>query len=111
MSTLFPGAVMSDKRSLVMNGLRPVYTSDMATTNTSSIVLTPRVRKALCQLSVAIADHGYLSVDGGKHVVDFLLKNIEKGTPKEMEVVCDCLFVMSTISYRFLQVSPHRPLY
>lgn len=39
-------------------------------------LLSIRVKKAMCQLCVALADHEYIDVEGGNNVIIFLVKNL-----------------------------------
>ncbi|KAM3720959.1 Maestro heat-like repeat-containing protein family member [Dirofilaria immitis] len=64
------GPYVEDKRSLVILGLKPMLLAG------SEGLLTIRVKKALCQLCVALADHEYIDVEGGNNVIMFLVKNL-----------------------------------
>ncbi|VDM94933.1 unnamed protein product [Thelazia callipaeda] len=64
------GPYIEDKRSLVILGLKPVLLSG------SESSLSIRVKKAMCQLCVALADHEYIDVEGGNNVIVFLVKNL-----------------------------------
>lgn len=61
---------MDDKRSLVILGLKPMLQAG------SEGTLSIRVKKAMCQLCVALADHEYIDVEGGDNVITFLVKNL-----------------------------------
>lgn len=61
---------MEDKRSLVILGLKPMLLAG------SEGLLSIRVKKAMCQLCVALADHEYIDVEGGNNVIIFLVKNL-----------------------------------
>lgn len=61
---------MDDKRSLVILGLKPMLLAG------SEGLLSIRVKKAMCQLCVALADHEYIDVEGGNNVIIFLVKNL-----------------------------------
>uniref|UniRef100_A0A7E4WD25 Condensin complex subunit 1 n=1 Tax=Panagrellus redivivus TaxID=6233 RepID=A0A7E4WD25_PANRE len=59
---------MEDKRSLIVMGLKPLLTDD---------TLSVRVKSSMCQLCVALADHGYVHIDsGGANVIHFLTTNL-----------------------------------
>lgn len=59
---------MEDKRSLITMGLKPLLMDEM---------LSVRVKMSICQLCVALADHGYVQPEaGGLHVVQFLVRNL-----------------------------------
>lgn len=59
---------MEDKRSLITMGLRPLLTDE---------TLSIRVKMSICQLCIALADHGYVQPEaGGQHVIQFLLTNL-----------------------------------
>uniref|UniRef100_A0A0N4ZSF7 Maestro heat-like repeat-containing protein family member 1 n=1 Tax=Parastrongyloides trichosuri TaxID=131310 RepID=A0A0N4ZSF7_PARTI len=63
-----PSVQMEDKRSLIIMGLKPMLTTE---------TLTPIVKKGICQLCIALADHGFVDKDrGGNLVIDFLTKNL-----------------------------------
>ncbi|KAK6107053.1 hypothetical protein QQG55_26690 [Brugia pahangi] len=64
------GPYVEDKRSLVILGLKPMLLAG------SEGLLTIRVKKAMCQLCVALADHEYIDVEGGNNVIIFLVKNL-----------------------------------
>lgn len=57
---------MEDKRSLVILGMKPALNEQNSV----------RVKKALCQLCVALADHGYVDAEGGEQVIVFLVRNL-----------------------------------
>ncbi|KAI1730707.1 maestro heat-like repeat-containing protein family member 2A [Ditylenchus destructor] len=62
------GSQMEEQRALVTMGLKPLLTDE---------TLSPRVKMSVCQLCVALADHGYVHPDaGGEHVIKFLLTNL-----------------------------------
>lgn len=57
-----------DERSLITMGLRPMLTDE---------TLSHRVKMSICQLCVALADHGYVQPDGGgQYIIQFLLTNL-----------------------------------
>src|SRR5262245_38859736 len=59
---------MEDKKSLIIMGLKPMLIEE---------TLSVRVKMSMCQLCVALADHGYVQVDsGGEHVIQFLVRNL-----------------------------------
>lgn len=59
---------MDDNRPLITMGLKPLLTDE---------TLSIRVKMSICQLCVALADHGYVHDEaGGEHVVQFLLTNL-----------------------------------
>lgn len=59
---------MEDKRSLITMGLKPLLTDE---------ALSIRVKMSICQLCVALADHGYVHPEaGGQQVIQFLLTNL-----------------------------------
>uniref|UniRef100_A0A915CVK4 Huntingtin n=1 Tax=Ditylenchus dipsaci TaxID=166011 RepID=A0A915CVK4_9BILA len=59
---------MEDKRSLITMGLKPLLMDES---------LSARVKMSICQLCVALADHGYVHpLAGGQHVIQFLLTNL-----------------------------------
>lgn len=59
---------MDDKRSLITMGLKPLLIDE---------TLSVRVKMSICQLCVALADHGYVHAEaGGEHVIQFLLTNL-----------------------------------
>ena len=61
-------ANMEDKRSLIVMGLKPLLCDD---------TLSVKVKMNMCQLCVALADHGYVHVDsGGSNVIQFLTTNL-----------------------------------
>lgn len=64
------GPYVEDKRSLVILGLKPMLLA------CSEGLLSIRVKKAMCQLCVALADHEYIDVEGGNNVIVFLVKNL-----------------------------------
>ncbi|CAG9530361.1 unnamed protein product [Cercopithifilaria johnstoni] len=64
------GPYVDDKRSLVILGLKPMLLAG------SEGLLSIRVKKAMCQLCVALADHEYIDVEGGNNVIIFLVKNL-----------------------------------
>uniref|UniRef100_A0A915PME6 HEAT repeat protein n=1 Tax=Setaria digitata TaxID=48799 RepID=A0A915PME6_9BILA len=64
------GPYIEDKRSLVILGLKPILLAG------SEGLLSIRVKKAMCQLCVALADHEYIDVEGGNNVIIFLVKNL-----------------------------------
>ncbi|VDK72692.1 unnamed protein product [Onchocerca ochengi] len=64
------GPYVEDKRSLVILGLKPMLLAG------SEGLLSIRVKKAMCQLCVALADHEYIDVEGGNNVIIFLVKNL-----------------------------------
>ncbi|KAL3998802.1 hypothetical protein ACH3XW_16520 [Acanthocheilonema viteae] len=64
------GPYVDDKRSLVILGLKPILLAG------SEGLLSIRVKKAMCQLCVALADHEYIDVEGGNNVIIFLVKNL-----------------------------------
>lgn len=68
---------MEDKRSIVMMGLKKLLASE----NTASI----RVKRAIVQLCVALADHAYVDTEGGDCVIAFLVRNLVP--PTEQEIV------------------------
>uniref|UniRef100_A0A0N5A8P0 Non-specific serine/threonine protein kinase n=1 Tax=Syphacia muris TaxID=451379 RepID=A0A0N5A8P0_9BILA len=95
------GPYMEDKYSLVILGLKPI----LQTTNENNLRI--RVRKAICQLCVALADHGYVKIGGGEQVILFLINNLtvqddsvlgkksptnnsekEDDTPKQLRLQC-----------------------
>jgi len=62
------GSQMEDKRSLITMGLRPLLLDE---------TLSVRVKMSICQLCVALADHGYVQAEcGGANVIQFLLTNL-----------------------------------
>lgn len=61
---------MEDKRSLVILGLKPMLQVG------NDGALSVRVKKGMCQLCVALADHGYVDAEGGEYVIAFLLRNL-----------------------------------
>lgn len=62
---------MEDKRSLIIMGLKPMLVDS---------TLSVRVKMSMCQLCVALADHGYVQVDsGGENVIRFLVVNLVSG--------------------------------
>lgn len=62
------GQHMEDKRSLITMGLKPMLTDEQ---------LAVRVKMSICQLCIALADHGYVQNEGGgEHVVKFLMYNL-----------------------------------
>ncbi|CAD5206176.1 unnamed protein product [Bursaphelenchus okinawaensis] len=62
------GSQMEDKRSLITMGIKPLLVDSQ---------LAVMVKMGVCQLCVALADHGYVDADnGGVHVVQFLVKNL-----------------------------------
>lgn len=64
------GNQMEDKRSLITMGLKPLLVDEQ---------LAVMVKMGVCQLCVALADHGYVQPDnGGQHVVQFLMRNLGK---------------------------------
>uniref|UniRef100_A0A914UT92 Uncharacterized protein n=1 Tax=Plectus sambesii TaxID=2011161 RepID=A0A914UT92_9BILA len=60
------GPYIVDKRSLVILGMKPALNEQNSV----------RVKKALCQLCVALADHGYVDAEGGEQVIVFLVRNL-----------------------------------
>uniref|UniRef100_A0AAF5CZ37 Uncharacterized protein n=1 Tax=Strongyloides stercoralis TaxID=6248 RepID=A0AAF5CZ37_STRER len=63
-----PSVQMEDKRSLIIMGLKPMLTTE---------TLTPVVKKGICQLCIALADHGFVDKErSGNLVIDFLTKNL-----------------------------------
>uniref|UniRef100_A0A915AX96 HEAT repeat-containing protein 7A n=1 Tax=Parascaris univalens TaxID=6257 RepID=A0A915AX96_PARUN len=64
------GPYMEDKRSLVILGLKPMLQVG------NDGALSVRVKKGMCQLCVALADHGYIDAEGGEYVIAFLLRNL-----------------------------------
>lgn len=59
---------MEDKRSLITMGLKPLLTDE---------ALSIGVKMSVCQLCVALADHGYVNPEsGGQQVIQFLLTNL-----------------------------------
>uniref|UniRef100_A0A0N5C580 DUF2428 domain-containing protein n=1 Tax=Strongyloides papillosus TaxID=174720 RepID=A0A0N5C580_STREA len=63
-----PSVQMEDKRSLIIMGLKPMLTTE---------TLTPIVKKGICQLCIALADHGFVDKErSGNLVIDFLTKNL-----------------------------------
>lgn len=60
---------MEDKRALVVLGLKPILQAGISDS------LSIKVKKALCQLCIALADHGYIDAQGGCAVIEFLVKN------------------------------------
>ncbi|KHN73012.1 Maestro heat-like repeat-containing protein family member 1 [Toxocara canis] len=64
------GPYIEDKRSLVILGLKPMLQVG------NDGALSVRVKKGMCQLCVALADHGYVDADGGEHVIAFLVRNL-----------------------------------
>lgn len=64
------GPYMEDKRSLVILGLKPMLQVG------NDGALSVRVKKGMCQLCVALADHGYVDAEGGEYVIAFLLRNL-----------------------------------
>lgn len=59
---------MEDKRSLITMGLKPMLSDEQ---------LSVRVKMSLCQLCIALADHGYVQTEGGgEYVVKFLMHNL-----------------------------------
>ncbi|KAI6225611.1 Maestro heat-like repeat-containing protein family member 1 [Aphelenchoides besseyi] len=61
------GPQMEDKRSLITMGLKPLLLEEQSV----------KVKMSICQLAVALADHGYVHVDGGgENVVAFLMNNL-----------------------------------
>ncbi|CAD6197830.1 unnamed protein product [Caenorhabditis auriculariae] len=71
------GQHMEDKRSLLMMGLRKL----LAAENTTSI----RVKRAIVQLCVALADHAYVDAEGGDYVIAFLVRNLVAPTEQEVQ--------------------------
>jgi hypothetical protein len=62
------GPQMEDKRSLITMGLKPMLLDEQ---------LSIKVKMSICQLCVALADHGYVESDGGgDNVVKFLMRNL-----------------------------------
>lgn len=61
---------MEDKYSLVILGLKPILQAG------SDNNLNIRVRKSICQLCVALADHGYVRIEGSEQVILFLINNL-----------------------------------
>ena len=57
------GEQMSNKRQLVISGVRVILNE----TN-------PRVKKNLLQTIIAMAYHGYLGLEGGHLMIDFVMK-------------------------------------
>ncbi|VDD86087.1 unnamed protein product [Enterobius vermicularis] len=64
------GSYMEDKYSLVILGLKPILQAG------SDNNLNIRVRKSICQLCVALADHGYVRIEGSEQVILFLINNL-----------------------------------
>ncbi|CAL2029686.1 unnamed protein product [Caenorhabditis brenneri] len=69
------GQHMEDKRSLLTMGLKKL----LAAENTTSI----RVKRAIVQLCVALADHSYVDAEGGDYVIAFLVRNLVGPTEQE----------------------------
>jgi hypothetical protein len=66
------GVHMEDKKSLIIMGLKPMLVDE---------TLSVRVKMSMCQLCVALADHGFVQVDsGGQHVIQFLVTNLVSGS-------------------------------
>ncbi|CAD5208908.1 unnamed protein product [Bursaphelenchus xylophilus] len=62
------GSQMEDKKSLITMGIKPLLVDTQ---------LAVMVKMGVCQLCVALADHGYVEPDnGGLHVVQFLVRNL-----------------------------------
>lgn len=57
------GTYLSDKRELVVSGLRPLLVDP-----------STKVRQALAQLIIAMAHHNYLSLEGGQTLVAFIVQ-------------------------------------
>ncbi|VDK35315.1 unnamed protein product [Gongylonema pulchrum] len=72
------GPYIDDKRSLVILGLKPMLQAG------SEGTLSIRVKKAMCQLCVALADHEYVDVEGGDNVITFLVKNLVAHDPESV---------------------------
>lgn len=62
------GPNVEDKKSLIMLGLKPALVSEPPPSN--------KIKRNICQLSIALADHGFLEADGGRLIADFLMKNL-----------------------------------
>ncbi|CAB3408544.1 unnamed protein product [Caenorhabditis bovis] len=71
------GQYMEDKRNLVMMALKKL----LAVENTTSI----RVKRAIVQLCVALADHAYVDAEGGDYVIAFLVRNLVGPTEQELQ--------------------------
>jgi hypothetical protein len=59
-----------------------------------------RVKKALCQLCVALADHGYVDADGGEQVITFLVRNLVPHD--DLNVSLSNLFILYSVNAAIL---------
>ena len=59
---------MEDKRSLITMGLKPLLLEEAPSAG---------LKLSICQLCVALADHGFVGSDGGgEHVISFLMRHL-----------------------------------
>lgn len=66
------GVVLKDKRELIISGVRPLITDPSL-----------KVRSALTQLIVALASHDYLSLEGGRILIKFIVEQCSIIIPAE----------------------------
>ncbi|CAI4226789.1 unnamed protein product [Auanema sp. JU1783] len=74
----YSGQYIEDKRSLVMMGLKKLLGAEQS----ASI----KVKRAVVQLCIALADHAYVDAEGGDHVISFLVRNLVLPSEQEAQV-------------------------
>lgn len=56
---------MEDKKGLIVSGIKPLATSETVL----------KVKKEIAQVIVAMSSHGYLLLEGGETLVEFIVRN------------------------------------
>lgn len=75
---------MEDKRALIVMGLKPLLRDEG---------LSIKAKMSMCQLCVALADHGYVHIDsGGENVIYFLTANLI--ADNDALVSCNCVLLL-----------------